>query len=524
MSADKAEFLQKRRLLLKMSGALAAAPLGAWAGLAHAQAQSPTDLLRAGITGFSVINTLDPAKASLVSEYYVIWACFNCLLKLDAKMNVVPDLAESFKPVTGGFEFTLRKGVQFHDGSPMTADDVKFSLERVANPATGSSNKDRFSHIREIRILDPYKIQILADKSLATLLTSLTNTRTGSQIISRKAYEKLGAAEFERRPVGTGAYMITDWKANSAVELVAHKGYFQAGKPHIARVTMPLIPEESSGMRAVLGGQLDLTSTAPFADAKGLESKPNVQVYRSPGLNNRYLVLNCRKGPFSDVHFRRAFSLAVDRNVLVNAVLFGEGVAMGGLLPASLSGVTTLPPLATFNAQRAREELAKSAFKEGTSAVVLGWGSSWWKRFAEIVVAQVNGVLGTQIKLEINDSNTVYSRLKSGDFDAAVWGWLGLTDPDEYLGETVGTGQWRNFQGYSNPALDALLETGRNTVDPAARRQVYAKAEAMMLEDMPVIPCFSSNSLNLSSKHLKGFVQLPYGNFGDAFQDLTLTS
>ncbi|CAM3586371.1 Solute-binding protein family 5 domain-containing protein [Bordetella sputigena] len=522
MNIAPRRFSRHRRSFLRGAGAAAAAPLLQLPGLALAQSAASQGLLRAGITGFNVINTLDPAKASLLSEFYVIWASFNSLLKFDAQMGLVPDLAESYAPVDGGFEFKLRRGVKFHDGSDMTADDVKFTLERLADPATGSSNRGRFSGIREIRVLDDYRLQILADHSRAILLSSLTNTRTGSQIVSRRAYERLGAAEFERRPVGTGAYRIMDWKANSVVELQAHEAYFVSGKPRLARVSMPLIPEESSGMRAVLGGQLDLTSTAPFADVKSLESRKDVRVFRSTGLNNRYITLNTRRAPFDDPHMRRAVSLAINRDVLVNAVLFGEGKASGSLLPPSLSGQDRLPELARFDAERARAEFAKSRYKPGATGVVLGWGSAWWKRFAEIAVAQVNQVLGTRFTVEVYDSNTVYSRLKAGDYDAAVWGWLGLTDPDEYLGETLGTGKWRNFQGYSNPAVDELLEKGRDTVDRDERARIYQRAEALAMEDMPAVPCFVSNIHNLASPRLQGFEQLPYGNYGDAFQNLTL--
>ncbi len=519
MNRLHSDFSAHRRGFLRTSGALAATALASASGLV--KAQGAQDVLRAGITGFSVINSLDPAKASLLSEFYVIWASFNSLLKFNQDMEVVPDLAESFTPIAGGFEFVLRRGVKFHNGAELTADDVAFTFERLADPATASSNRARFAAIKEIRVLDPYRLQILADTSLATLLSSLTNTRTGSQIVSRQAYKDMGAADFERRPIGTGAYAIKDWKANSVVELEAHKDYFIPGKARIARVQMPLIPEESSGMRAVLGGQLDLTSTAPFSDIKSLEANKDVQVFRAAGLNNRYISLNVRRAPFDDVHFRRAFSLAINREVLVNAVLFGEGRAAGSLIPPSLSEETTLPDLARFDVDRARSELAKSKYQAGTTAVLLGWGSAWWKRFAEIAVAQVNQVLGTKITVEVYDSNTVYSRLKAGDYDAAVWGWLGLTDPDEYLGETLGTGKWRNFQGYSNPKVDELLEKGRNTIEKADRLKIYRDAEKLTIEDMPVVPCFVSNIHNLASRRLEGFVQLPYGNYGDAFQNLT---
>ncbi len=514
------DFSENRRSFLKYSADMAALAMVAGAtGLAHAQS-SPA-VLRAAVTGFTVINTLDPAKASLLSEYYVIWGVFNGLVKFDQKMNIVPDLAESYVAIPGGFEFALRKGVKFHSGHEFTADDVVFTFERLADPATGSSNKARFENIKKVEVVDKYKVRIFADKGLATLLTNLTNTRTGAQIVSRAAFKAIGAPAFERRPIGTGAYKVTDWKVNSAVELEAFDGYFIPGKAKVKRIQVPIIPEESSGMRALMGGQVELTATAPFSDVKSLAANKSVKVIRSTGLNNRYVSMNVRRAPFDDVHFRRAFSMAINREVLVNTVLFGEGQASYSMIPPSLVKMTTSSQYARFNPEAAKAELAKSKYKDGAKGVILGWGSTWSKRFAEIVVAQVNQVLGTKFTIEMYDSNTVYSRIKAGDYDATVWGWLGLTDPDEYLGEVVGTGKWRNFQGYSNPKVDELLEKGRNTVDKAARNDVYVEAHNLVMDDMPVIPCFHSNVINLMSSKVQGFVQLPYGNFGDSFQDLS---
>jgi peptide/nickel transport system substrate-binding protein len=520
---NKAHFNSHRRALLQAAGACT---IGATVGAPlQAFAQPDAGLLRAGITGFNVINTLDPAKASLLSEYYVVWATFNSLLKFDAaKMNIVPDLAESFRVVDGALEFKLRPNVRFHDGSLLTADDVKFTFERLADAKTASPNRAKFSNLKSVTVVDSRTVRLHVTKGLAALLPALTNTRTGSQIVSREVFRKFSSAELERKPIGTGAYMVTNWQPNALVQLAAHKTYFEPGLPRIARVDMPLIPEESSGMRAILGGQLDLTSTAPFSDVKALDSNKDVRVLRQAGLNSRYITLNTRRAPFDDVHFRRAFSMAIDRDVLVKAVLFGDGLSTGSLIPPGLkrNAAKGLPPLAAFDPAAARAEMAKSRYGKGTKAVVLGWGSAWWKRFAEIAVAQVNQVLGTEIRVEVFDSNTVYSRLKAFDFDAAVWGWLGLSDPDEFLGEVVGTGQWRNFQQYSNPQVDALLERGRDEIDPVRREKIYADAEALVLEDMPVIPCFVSNIHNLTTARLSGFSQLPYGNFGDQFKNIRL--
>jgi len=323
--------LRRRRLLGAATAALAASPFPL-VGIASAQGAST---LRAGITGYNVINTLDPGKATLIPEFYVIWALFNGLMKLDANSNPVPDLAESFTAIDGNtLEFKLRRGVRFHDGSEMTSDDVKFTIERLLDDKFASPNKSKVSGVSAIEVPDAHTVRLITKEAFAPLLTFLANARTGTQILSRKA---VGAAgdDFGKKPIGTGAYALKDWVPGERVSLAAFSGYF-GGAPRIGTIDMPLIAEESSGVTALLGGQIDLTSTAPFADIPNLEKNQNVTVLKQAGLNCRMISLNHRKAPFDDPTFRRACSMAFDRNAMVRAVLFGEGVVSHGLIPPSI--------------------------------------------------------------------------------------------------------------------------------------------------------------------------------------------
>lgn len=513
--------LSSRRTILKGIGSLALLP-----GVGIGQALAASDTLRAGITGYSVINTLDPGKASLIPEYYVIWSVYNGLLTFDDKMKIVPDLAESYRTTDeGALEFKLRSGVKFHDGSILTAEDVKFSLERILDPQFASPNRSKMAEIDRIEIVDPLMLRIYTKRPFAPLLTFLTNTRTGTQIVPKAAVLKMGDEAFARSPIGTGAYKVTSWNAGQALVLEAHDAYF-GGAPKIKTIDVPLIAEESSGVTALLGGQIDLTSTAPFADVPQLSTNKAIKVERQPGLNTRFISLNLRKAPFDDVHFRRAVSMAFQREAMVNAVLFGEGVATQGVIPPTLGDYYSPTPreVATFNPQRAKEELAKSKYAGNIPAVaVVTWGAGWWKRVAEIFVAQVNDTLGAKFTVEVTDPNAAYARQKSGDFVASVWGWLGMVDPDEYLNDMFHSTGWRNFGGYANPEADKLITAGAGELEPGKRGAIYRQAEDLVMEEAPVIPCFCSNIHNLASVHLSGFVQKPYSNFGDQFANLRLS-
>jgi peptide/nickel transport system substrate-binding protein len=513
--------LISRRTILKAGTAgttLAILPI--WAG----QAQAACSTLRAGITGFNTINTMDPGKATLIPEYYVLWGVFNSLLKFDEQMRIAPDLAESYESLSPTIvKFVLRKGVKFHDGVEMTAEDVKFTLERLQSEAYGSPHKSKFDAISEIRIVDSHTVEIETSKPFAPLLSYLTNTRTGSQIVPRHLLENGTPDSFATAPIGTGPFKVTGYEPGASISLAAHEDYFIDGLPVVKTVTMPLIAEESAGVTALLGGSIDVTSTAPFADIPNLEADPNVQVLKSPGTNIRFISMNNAVAPFDDVHFRRAVSMAFDRQAMVDVVIFGEGRKATGVVPSSIAwaSLEETPDIMTFNPEKAKAELALSKYGAGTEAAILTWGSSWWKRFAEVFALQVNQTLGVNFKVEVSESGAVYQRKKTGDFQATIWGWLGLIDPDEYAFEVLHSTGWRNFEKYSNPEVDKLLEAARGELDQEKRGQLYRQALMLANEDCPILPCFESNVHNLLAPKVKGFTQLPYSAYGSQLAEVS---
>lgn len=498
--------------------------IGVSALLPCAPARAEKDTANAAITGFSVINTLDPGKASLIQEYFVLWAVFNALLKFDDRMEIVPDLAESFlRPDPNTYHFKLRPGVRFHDGTVLSADDVTFTFKRLLDEKYASPYRSKFQIIKEIEALDPLTVRIVTREPYAPLLSLLCNFRNGSQIVPRKTFETMGPDAFAKQPVGTGAFRVTDWVVGQSVTLSAFDGYFVAGQPKLRTIHVPLIAEESSGVTALLGGQVDLTSSVPPSEVPNLQKRSDVRVLKQPGLNNRYLALNLRRAPFNDVHFRRALSMAFDRNALVKAAQFDEAVTSHGLIPPTLAFAydAAKRPLADFDPERAKAELAKSKYATAASPAILTWGAGFWKRTVEIIVAQANQVLGTQLRVEVSEANTVFTRLKSGDYDAAIWGWLGVVDPDDMY-DILHSQGWRNFQGYHSQEMDNLLQLGRTELDRGKRGDIYKKAQALMLEEMPLVPCFCSNIGNLMRANLSGFSQKPFSNFGDQFATLSV--
>ena len=250
-----------------------------------------------------------------------------------------------------------------------------------------------------------------------------------------------------------------------------------------------------------------------------------MHLYEQTGLNTRFISLNTRQKPFDDVHFRRALSMAFDRRTMVAVVLFGAGVPISGLIPPSVPNAYDSAPaeLATFNAEKARAELAKSKYGAGTEAVINTFSSDLWRRMGEVFCAQVNQTLGTKLRTEYSDFNALYARMRAGTYQAAVFGWLGLVDPDEYMTDLIGTGGVKNYTGWGNArGRRPARARPHGARSGKARRDLPESRPPDVLADAPIIPCYAGNALNIGLPNLKGFTQLPYSNFADQFGNVEL--
>jgi peptide/nickel transport system substrate-binding protein len=514
-----------RRTLLAGLPALAVAA-GGLRDYAHAAAPAG-QTLRAAITGFSVINTLDPGKAAVNPEFFIIWGVYNTLVKFTPEMKIVGDLAESWtNPDPTTWEFKLKHGVKFHDGSEMTAEDVVFTFQRLADPAFGSPVHKKMAPVTEVIAVDPYTVRIKTDKPFSPLLTYLTNTRTSTQIVCKKAVLAMGNDQYGRTPVGTGPWKLTDWRPNERLTFAAHTGYFEPGLPRSSILEVPLIRDDSSAINALEAGGLEFVNATPYADSERLQKMPSVVFSSMPGLNARFTALNIQKPPFDDVHFRRAVSMSINREAYVQAVVFGQAVPSQGYIPKAIGWAFDETPheYAQFNPARAKEELAKSKYGPGTEAVITGFPDAWWKRMTEVFVDMANKVLGVKFRVELVDARTAFTRWSANDGQAWPTGWIALCDPDEYLFDCFHTTGWRNFTKYSNPAVDQLLEQARQELDRETKGgALYKQAERLIAEDCPSIFLMNTFSDSAVLAKVKGFEHTPFDGFGAQLAPMVAT-
>lgn len=474
--------------------------------------------LRAAMTGFTLINTLDPGKAAANPEFFLIWGMFNTLVKFDAQMKVVGDLAVSWtNPEPTVWEFKLHPGIKFHDGSELTAEDVAFTFERISDEKFGSPVRRKMAIVTAVTAIDPLTVRFTTAAPFAPLLTYLTNTRTSTQVVCKKAVMAMGAEQYGRTPVGSGPWKLREWRPNEKLSFDAHTAYFEPGLPKTPALEVLLIRDESSAVNSLASGGLEFVNAVPYGDTERVKKLPGISFLSRPGMNARFVHLNVQRAPFDDVHFRRAVSMSIDRRAFIQAVVFGQAVSSQGYIPAAIPWAFDKESraYAQYNPAAAKAELAKSKYGPGTEAVIYGFPDAWWKRMSEVFVDMANRTLGVKFRVEFMDSRTHFAKWQANDGQAWSNGWIALCDPDEYLFDCFHSTGWRNFSKYSNPAVDKLLEQARQELDREGKGgKLYIEAERLIADDCPSVFLMNTNSNSAVVSKVKGFEQTAYEGFG----------
>ena len=521
------DFSRGRRALLgagAAAGALGLAGIGSTALVSDAHAQGQP-VKRGGtirLGWIDALDTLDPHFTSSLGSIKVINNVFNGLLKVTwdgKKVGFEPDLAEKWDAVSDRVHvFRLRKGVKFHNGDPLNAEAVKWSVERVRDPANKSQHAYHFEDLTSVDVVDEFTVRLTFSKPYAFLPVALTgSTGRAGTIVCRSAIEKLGR-DYGRNPVGTGPFKFVSWRENDSIVLERNPDYFEKGLPYLDRVEIRLIREPSSGVAALLAGQVDGLSLVPFQFVPELRKSPNIALYGQVEGNYSYVGMNNRKGPFMDVNLRRAVAHAIDRDVIVKQGYFGE--AIPAFTPIS-------PPMTPFydvniakssrghrlDLKKAMEFRKKAADQSEVTPVYIvaegftGSGGSG-TRISQLLGPML-AKIGVKPKVELSDRAAWLKRRNTGDFDMFDEAWIADLDPHETITPEWSTGRQWNFVGYSNPEFDKLVAEASDTLDTKRRIVLYNRAVDVLLEDAPLAMLAHMKVFKAFTKRVRGFQYIP---------------
>jgi oligopeptide transport system substrate-binding protein len=452
---------------------------------------------------------------------------FSGLVSLDPSLRLVPELAASWDLSSDGkvYTFHLRTNAKFHDGRPVTAQDVAYSWERAADPATGSDtvltylgdilgvsemHSGQARHISGLQVVDEHTLKVSIDSPKPYFLYKLT--MPVAFVLDQKNVSS--GADWYRKPNGTGPYKLVRWDSFKLM-VYQRDEVFYLGAPAIPYVVVELY--SGTGMQLYETGEIDMTGVYSVDVPRVLDpAEPlHADLYSGVGLCTDYVVFDVTKPPFDDVKVRQAFTMAIDHQKYVDVVLNGVGIPAKGLYPPALPGYSLDLQGLPFDPAQARQLLAQSKYggPQGLPAIVYtdaGVGNVAGSSVAALAqMWQQN--LGVTIHIENLDYSKFYDLLYSGHHGQMfAGGWCAdYPDPENFADVLFHTGAQQNTGNYSNPALDAVLEQARGEMDVAKRIGLYQQAEKMIVEDAPALFLGHNISYVLVKPYVKGYVLTP---------------
>lgn len=452
-------------------------------------------------------ESLDPHFASSEASFQVLNNVLETLTFFDDDMNVVPWLAESWERSEDGltWTFALREGVTFSNGRAMTAEDVKWSFERLIDPAIGSGNAWRIGGADTvIEVVDDTTVAITTATPIANLPSSLAANKS-TAVMASESVEEDGTVNV---PIGTGPFVIAEVEGTTRLLLEARDDYWQEGLPYLDAVEIIPITDDTARDLALQGGEVDWIFTISPQNLETLQADEAVIVDTAPRLAYDYFGLNLNREPFDDVRVRQAIAYAIDREVICQFAFFGLCEPVHG--PTG-SGTPWYFPYAPYDRDldKARELLGEAGVGDGfTMQMMTAIGFDETLRGAQVVQQQLAEV-GIEVEIEDIEFSEWLERQGAGEFDAFMLSWLGLTDVEDYFYLQHRTGNAFNFTGYSNPEFDALVDEGRTIDDFDERYAVYEQANQILVDEAPYIFMYVKQEVKAYAPHVHGFVTRP---------------
>jgi len=446
-------------------------------------------------------TSLDPSMIVDVSGGSVAAKLFNGLVKLDKHMNVVPDIALDWQSSEDGrtYTFTLRQDVRFHNGRLLTARDVKYSFERVLSPTSGSRRKwlfepisgapgfieGRTEEVAGIAVVDDHTVRIALERPLAVFLGFLA--MPNAYIVPREEVERWGK-DFSDHVIGTGPFMLGEWRHDEFLKIVRNTEYYGEGA-RVEAISYRVLPEEFTRIAEFEAGAIDIVEV-PAAEFARFSSDPFWQKHMKSrvGLNTYYLGFNCQRAPMDDPVFRRAASMAVDRQKIVDVTLQGRARLAVGPVPTELPGHDTDLSGYAYEPEHAREALLPAGEEARRT---LKFYRSADPRALEISEAVQYYLLKAGLKVDIVQLEwTAFKQaLNDGQADMFLLSWYAdYPDAENFLFPVFHSSNWGssgNRAFYGNPEFDALIERAQREIDPQRRVLLYKEAEAMIVDDAP---------------------------------------
>jgi peptide/nickel transport system substrate-binding protein len=452
------------------------------------------------------VTSMDPHFLNLQPNVNIAWHVFDALTHVDENARLIPGLAVSWRAVDATtWEFKLRRGVRFHDGSEFTAEDAVFSIERTLQVPNGQFPTFTRRIVAK-EVPDPYTLRLKTAAPYAMVPYDLDSVF----IVSKKAGAGARPEDFDsgRAMIGTGPFRFVRFARGDRVELARNDNYW-GGRSVWDRVSFRIVPTDGARLAGLLSGDLDLIEQVPTADQQRIRREPLLETAqkvswrtiffhldqreRAPGLTDK-AGKPLARNPFRDIRVRKALSRALDRRAIAERLMDGAALPASNLVSPPVFGYAQDLKPEVYDPEGAKRLLAEAGYADGF-AMTLSATNNRYVNDEQIVqsVAQMLARAGLRVRVETFPVNVYLSKGAKGDFAFAMLGW-GSFSGDLALRSLVATADAKkgfgafNWSGYSNPKVDGLLERAFGTVDEKARETLAREAMRAAMQDYAVIP------------------------------------
>lgn len=473
-------------------------------------------------------DTLDPQKYGLTIEGAILTDLFEGLTTLSARGEPLPGIAESWTVSADAsvYTFTLREGLLWSDGAPLTIDDVIAGFRRAVDPKTASQLVDLGFIVKNaaaitrgdmdvtalgVRALDNRRIEITLERPSATFLTLIAGFPLFSPV-PRHVLAQYGDDWIKPgHMVSNGAYQLAEWVTNSHVKLVRNPRFRDNANVQIDEVTFYPTVDEASAVKRFRAGELDFNLGFPPAQKDFLKAELPGAVRIDPASTVNFIVFNLGVAKFQDPRVRRALSLAIDRAVLTDRILNAGQTPAYSVFPV-MSEMFRPSGAADFSGQsmearlaEAQRLLAEAGYgPQNPLRFRLDFRANDTNRRVIAAIAEMWARAGVEVQLQANEAKVHYALLRVSDFEAGDGGWQADPDPDFFV-RLLTTGSEFNYARWSDPRYDALVEQAGAALDPETRRRLYQQADDIAMGDTALLPLFYGAHRSLVAAHVKGF-------------------
>lgn len=467
------------------------------------------------LMGHQEVSGLSPDDSGPTVQFSVITNIHNALVEVDENYEIQPILAESFEVSEDGLQYTfnLRQGVLFHDGEEFTSEDVQYTYEFYGNPDNGAVTGSDYASIESIETPDDFTVVInLTEPNAAFLTITATNF-----IVPAHYHSEVGEEIYRTAPIGTGAFMLSEWRPAEFTELVAFDDHFR-GRPNIDVLRLDVVPEPSVRAIALETGDAD-SSVWPLLTENSLRfaDDDDFFVYRTSAAAVNHFPLNNTSPVLSDRSVRQAMMYAIDRQQVIDDIFSGAAVvADTNLSPAFAFYVNPEVPTYEFDVDQAAAILDEAGWEMGDDGVRARDGQrlsftctvisgDQARRPEAEVVQQYLSAVGIEMILQESPVAAILEGMRSGTMECSLFNWTyGGTGADPDATSTLSSNGGNNFSQFSNARVDELLAAGLVETDPDARQAIYFEIQSIVAEEVPFIYMMYWDWFNVFSNRVQG--------------------